>query len=71
MTEVVGVGNWSATRATVVRDAVGIGVATGTYGLSFGALAVAAGLSLPQLCVLSSLMFTGASQRACSQPLSR
>ncbi|MEC3917283.1 AzlC family ABC transporter permease [Nocardia sp. CDC160] len=39
-------------------------MATGTYGLSFGALAVAAGLSLPQLCALSSLMFTGASQFA-------
>jgi len=56
--------DWPATRAAVVRDAVGIGVATGTYGLSFGALAAAAGLSLPQICVLSSLMFTGASQFA-------
>ncbi|GAB0104443.1 AzlC family ABC transporter permease [Nocardia sp. JMUB6875] len=39
-------------------------MATGTYGLSFGALAVAAGLSVPQACALSSLMFTGASQFA-------
>jgi predicted branched-subunit amino acid permease len=64
MTEVADADNWPATQTTVVRDAVGIGVATGTYGLSFGALAVAAGLSVPQICVLSSLMFTGASQFA-------
>src|SRR4051794_39947454 len=48
----------------IVRDAVGIGVATGAYGLSFGALSVAAGLSLGQTCALSLLMFTGASQFA-------
>ena len=48
----------------IVRDAAGIGVATGAYGLSFGALAVAAGLSVPQACALSLLMFTGASQFA-------
>ena len=47
-----------------VRNAVGIGVATGAYGLSFGALAVAAGLSVPQASALSLLMFTGASQFA-------
>src|SRR5215212_4972621 len=48
----------------IVRDALGIGAATGAYGLSFGALAVSAGLSLPQACALSVLMFTGASQFA-------
>ena len=48
----------------IVRDALGIGAATGAYGLSFGALAVAAGLSVPQTCTLSLLMFTGASQFA-------
>jgi predicted branched-subunit amino acid permease len=48
----------------IVRDAAGIGLATGAYGVSFGALAVAAGLSLPQSCALSLLMFTGASQFA-------
>jgi predicted branched-subunit amino acid permease len=48
----------------VIRDALGIGIATGTYGLSFGALSTAAGLTLPQTCVLSLLMFTGASQFA-------
>lgn len=48
----------------VIRDALGIGIATGTYGLSFGALSTTAGLSLPQTCALSLLMFTGASQFA-------
>ncbi len=48
----------------MVRNALGIGVATGAYGISFGALAIAAGLSVPQACALSSLMFTGASQFA-------
>lgn len=51
-------------RARTIRNAVAIGIATGTYGLSFGALSVTAGLSLPQTCALSILMFTGASQFA-------
>ena len=41
-----------------------ISVATGLYGLSFGALAVAAGLSVGQTAMLSLLMFTGGSQFA-------
>jgi predicted branched-subunit amino acid permease len=53
-----------AARAAVVRDAVGIGVATGTYALSFGAIAQAAGFSVAQACVFSLAMFTGASQFA-------
>lgn len=48
----------------MLRDAVGIGVAVGAYGLSFGAAAVAAGLSVLQACALSLLVFTGASQFA-------
>src|SRR4051794_12640977 len=48
----------------IVRDALGIGAATGAAGLSYGALATAAGLSIPQACALSLLMFTGASQFA-------
>jgi predicted branched-subunit amino acid permease len=48
----------------VIRDALGIGVATGAYALSFGAISTAAGLSLLQTCALSLLMFTGASQFA-------
>ncbi|MFA9430649.1 AzlC family ABC transporter permease [Egicoccus sp. AB-alg2] len=51
-------------RRAVVRDAVGIGVATGAFGLSYGAIAVASGLSVLQTCALSVLMFTGASQFA-------
>jgi len=39
-------------------------VAVGTYGLSFGAAATAAGLSVAQTCALSLLVFTGASQFA-------
>lgn len=41
-----------------------IAVATGLYGISFGALAVAAGLSIGQAMALSLLMFTGGSQFA-------
>ena len=48
----------------VVRSAVGVGIATGAYGLSFGALSDASGLTLPQTCALSLLMFTGGSQFA-------
>jgi len=51
-------------RGAVVRDSIGVGVATGLYGTSFGAVAVASGLSVAQTCVLSLVMFTGASQFA-------
>jgi 4-azaleucine resistance transporter AzlC len=47
-----------------VRDAAGIGIAVGVYGVSFGVLAVAAGLTPIQACVMSMLTFTGASQFA-------
>lgn len=47
-----------------VRMGLSISVATGLYGISFGALAVAAGLSLWQTVALSALMFTGGSQFA-------
>lgn len=46
------------------RDALGIGLAVGAYGLSFGAAATTAGLSVAQACALSLLVFTGASQFA-------
>ena len=48
----------------IVRDALGIGIASGAYALSYGALATTAGLSLLQTVSLSVLMFTGASQFA-------
>ena len=51
-------------RRAVVRDSIGVGVATGLYGTSFGAVAVASGLSVAQTCALSLVMFTGASQFA-------
>lgn len=49
---------------TVLRDALGVGVATGAYAISFGAVATASGLTVAQTCGLSVLMFTGASQFA-------
>ena len=49
---------------SAVTGAVGIGVAVGVYGISFGVLAVASGLSPAQACVMSMLVFTGASQFA-------
>ena len=51
-------------RRSIVRDSLAVGVATGVYGLSFGAISVAAGLSVLQTCALSLVMFTGASQFA-------
>jgi predicted branched-subunit amino acid permease len=56
--------DWPRRRRAVLRDAVGVGVATGAYGLSFGAIGVAGGLSVAQTCATSVLMFTGASQFA-------
>jgi len=53
-----------AERSSIFRDGVAVGVATGIYGISFGAIAVAAGLSVLQTCALSVLVFTGASQFA-------
>lgn len=41
-----------------------IAIATGLYAISYGALGVAAGLSVLQVSVLSLLMFTGGSQFA-------
>ncbi len=52
------------TRRSVITGALAIGGVTGAYGISFGAVAVAAGLSPVQACALSLLMFTGGSQFA-------
>jgi len=54
----------SQARTGIVRDALGIGIASGAYALSFGAISTTAGLSLLQTVALSVLMFTGASQFA-------
>lgn len=43
---------------------LGVGIATGLYGISFGALSVAAGLEVWQTQLLSLLMFSGGSQFA-------
>jgi predicted branched-subunit amino acid permease len=51
-------------RSSIIRDSLGVGVATGAYGVGFGAVSVAAGLSVAQTCALSLLVFTGASQFA-------
>ncbi|WP_100501445.1 AzlC family ABC transporter permease [Geodermatophilus chilensis] len=54
----------SADRTATLRDAVGLGLAVGLYGVAFGAAADAAGLDVWQALVLSAVMFTGASQFA-------
>ena len=46
------------------RDGLAVGLATAAYGISFGALSVAAGLDVWQTCFLSLVMFTGGSQFA-------
>jgi predicted branched-subunit amino acid permease len=51
-------------RRAVVRDAVSVGLATGTYGVAFGAAGTAAHLSVWQTCALSLLVFSGGSQFA-------
>jgi len=35
--------DWAVTRPAVLRDALGVGIATGAYGLSFGAISTASG----------------------------
>ena len=47
-----------------VRSGLSISAAVGLYGISIGALGVAAGLTVAQTCALSLLMFTGGSQFA-------
>lgn len=51
-------------RSAAIRASLAVGLAVSAYGVSFGALSVAAGLSLWQTCVLSLLMFSGGSQFA-------
>lgn len=51
-------------KSAVLSTSVGVGLATGLYGVSFGALSVAAGLDVWQTQVLSLLMFSGGSQFA-------
>lgn len=51
-------------RAQVWRAALLVAFTVSSYGLPYGALAVAAGLSIWQTCFLSLVMFTGGSQFA-------
>ncbi|GGL93257.1 AzlC family ABC transporter permease [Nakamurella endophytica] len=50
------------TARPVVRDSLGVALATGAYGTSFGAVALAGGLDVWQAMGLSLLMFSGGSQ---------
>jgi predicted branched-subunit amino acid permease len=54
----------SVRDSPAVRIGLSIAVATGLYGVSFGALGVASGLTVWQTIALSLLMFTGGSQFA-------
>ncbi|HLS49231.1 MAG TPA: AzlC family ABC transporter permease [Actinomycetaceae bacterium] len=51
-------------RSAAFRVGAAVALATGLYGISFGALSIAVGLSLWQTMALSLLMFTGGSQFA-------
>jgi predicted branched-subunit amino acid permease len=51
-------------RLQLIRDGLAVSVATGAYGISFGAIGVGSGLDIWQTCALSLLVFTGASQFA-------
>ena len=55
---------WTRRRREVLRTSLSLGIPVGAYGISFGAVAVAAGLSVQQACALSVLAFTGGSQFA-------
>lgn len=46
------------------RDALALGAAVGVFGVSFGVLAIAVGLTVPKACAMSLLVFIGASQFA-------
>lgn len=50
--------------AAAIRAGLAVGLSAAAYGVSYGALAVAAGLDVWQTCVMSLLMFTGGSQFA-------
>ena len=54
----------SIEQRAAIRASLAVGLAVAAYGVSFGALSVAAGLDVWQTCVLSLLMFSGGSQFA-------
>lgn len=51
-------------RKEVLRRSLSVGIATGAYAISFGALSVAAGFDIWQTIALSALLFSGGSQFA-------
>ena len=51
-------------RRAITRAVAGIGAYAALFGVTFGAVATASGLSVPQAMVLSTVGFTGASQFA-------
>ena len=54
----------SFNKRAVLRDSLAVAIPVGTYGAAFGAAAIAAGFSVLQTCLLSLLLFSGASQFA-------
>lgn len=48
----------------MLRDSLAVAIPVGTYGAAFGAASIAAGFSTLQTCLLSLLLFSGASQFA-------
>jgi predicted branched-subunit amino acid permease len=56
--------HWHVERRAILVNALGVGLATGAYGVSFGAISVTGGLTVLQTQLLSVLMFTGGSQFA-------
>lgn len=57
-------GEAEASVPNPVTASIFLGAAVGVFGISFGVLAVAAGLTAAQACTMSLLVFTGASQFA-------
>jgi predicted branched-subunit amino acid permease len=51
-------------KRSVLRDSLAVAIPVGSYGAAFGAASVAAGFSVLQTCLLSLLLFSGASQFA-------
>lgn len=51
-----------SSRRQVLRDSLAVSATTGAYALSFGAVSIAAGLSVWQTMALSLLLFSGGSQ---------
>jgi predicted branched-subunit amino acid permease len=51
-------------KRLVLRDSLTVAIPVGTYGAAFGAAAIGAGFSVLQTCLLSLLLFSGASQFA-------